>query len=191
MDLDIRAEQNNLWRKVIKARYEGNSSSLLPHNVSATNKSWIWRNIVGLLSKPANCFQKNIAHIVGNGRCIQFWSDIWIGNRALKDSHPRIFALSKRKSGAIADFGRNREGCGHGLSHCAGIYSIGRRRHGILFIISSIISNPMLRSLMGLDGMLILMAYSHQKHISITRPSAQDQLMESGSKCGQVLHPQT
>ncbi|KAK8598374.1 hypothetical protein V6N13_094345 [Hibiscus sabdariffa] len=45
----------------------------------------------------------------------------------------------------------------------------------------------MLRYLMGLDGKRILMAFSHQKHISITRPSAQDHLMESGSKCGQAM----
>ncbi|KAL4318179.1 hypothetical protein GQ457_18G008490 [Hibiscus cannabinus] len=104
------SEPNSLWRRVIHSRYEANSQSLLPVNLKRHNKSWLWRNICAKLDSADTCFLENVRFVVGDGRNIQFWSDHWIGNTTLMNSHPRIFALACRKSGAVADFGSVSEG---------------------------------------------------------------------------------
>ncbi|KAL4341438.1 hypothetical protein GQ457_08G017960 [Hibiscus cannabinus] len=53
---------------------------------------------------------QNIMYVVGDGKRIQFWSDLWIGEYPLKLSFPRVFALACQKSGTIADFGLVVEG---------------------------------------------------------------------------------
>ncbi|KAL4295231.1 hypothetical protein GQ457_12G026120 [Hibiscus cannabinus] len=50
-------------------------------------------------------FSENISFFVGDGSRIQLWSDIWIGTASLRSCYPRIYALSSKKAGIIADFG--------------------------------------------------------------------------------------
>ncbi|KAK8695667.1 hypothetical protein V6N13_000818 [Hibiscus sabdariffa] len=99
------AESNSLWRKVIQAKYEPASTSLLPTKLKSSNYSWLWRNITAQLSVSESLFMQNIQFIVGDGRRIQFWTDHWIGPCNLSTSFPRIYALATRKQGVIADFG--------------------------------------------------------------------------------------
>ncbi|KAK8993149.1 hypothetical protein V6N11_033253 [Hibiscus sabdariffa] len=47
----------------------------------------------------------NLTIQVGDGKSVFFWTDLWIGDFALKDKFPRIFALSRNKSGFLVDFG--------------------------------------------------------------------------------------
>ncbi|KAK8681905.1 hypothetical protein V6N13_054304 [Hibiscus sabdariffa] len=56
------------------------------------------------IEKPFS--SEEICYVVGDGKRIQFWSDIWVGESALMRSFPRIFALACQKRGTIADFGR-------------------------------------------------------------------------------------
>ncbi|KAL4282105.1 hypothetical protein GQ457_03G003350 [Hibiscus cannabinus] len=63
-------EPNSLWRRIIAAKYEGESSSLLPVNLNPANKSWIWRNLLKPLSNSEDLFTQNIRLLVGNGRLV-------------------------------------------------------------------------------------------------------------------------
>ncbi|KAK8648730.1 hypothetical protein V6N13_129473 [Hibiscus sabdariffa] len=91
-------------------RYESSPNILLPSNVKPSNKSFIWRNILAPLNSSDNRMVQNIMYVVGDGKRIQFWSDLWIGENRLKLSFPRVFALACQKSGSIADFGLVVEG---------------------------------------------------------------------------------
>ncbi|KAK8539036.1 hypothetical protein V6N13_110242 [Hibiscus sabdariffa] len=100
------SEPNSFWRKTIAAIYEKDPIPLLPQNVGVSNKSWIWRSIVSKIASPGNVFSKNISFFVGDGSRIQFWSDIWIETASLRSCYPRIYALSSKKAGIIAGFGK-------------------------------------------------------------------------------------
>ncbi|GLU14796.1 hypothetical protein SLE2022_313440 [Rubroshorea leprosula] len=42
---------------------------------------------------------------VGDGSCVNFWSDKWVGEKPLKDLFPRLFALSTNREGLLKDMG--------------------------------------------------------------------------------------
>ncbi|GMI67617.1 hypothetical protein HRI_000431000 [Hibiscus trionum] len=98
-------ELNSLWRQTVSTIYEPSSKSLLSSSRSASNKSWLRRSIIAQLSDENSVFMANTRIKVGNGKNVLFWTDIWIGNRALKDAYPRIYALASNKIGVIAEFG--------------------------------------------------------------------------------------
>ncbi|GLT40522.1 hypothetical protein SLA2020_357800 [Shorea laevis] len=42
---------------------------------------------------------------VGEGNKVDFWQEWWIGDKKLKDSFPRLYALSVKKEGQISKMG--------------------------------------------------------------------------------------
>ncbi|KAK8701662.1 hypothetical protein V6N13_020045 [Hibiscus sabdariffa] len=68
------------------------------------------RNILSPLNSSDNCLVENIRYVVGDGKRIQFWTYVWIGEQALKLSFPRVYALACQKTRVIADFGHMTEG---------------------------------------------------------------------------------
>ncbi|GKV46559.1 hypothetical protein SLEP1_g53532 [Rubroshorea leprosula] len=42
---------------------------------------------------------------VGEGRCVEFWRDKWVGDKSLKDLFSRLFVLSTIKEGRLKDMG--------------------------------------------------------------------------------------
>ena len=46
-------------------------------------------------------FDNNIRRVVGNGRGISFWHDIWVGEILLKLKFPRLFDLSVDKKCSV------------------------------------------------------------------------------------------
>ncbi|KAL4312751.1 hypothetical protein GQ457_01G025880 [Hibiscus cannabinus] len=53
-------EPNSLWRKIINAKYRESESSLLPGNLSTSNKCWMWKNIISTLNDADDVFKQNI-----------------------------------------------------------------------------------------------------------------------------------
>ncbi|XVF65299.1 hypothetical protein PTKIN_Ptkin09bG0237200 [Pterospermum kingtungense] len=51
-------------------------------------------------------FQSGLSFLVGNGRSIDFWSQVWIQGTVLKQRFPRIYAFALNKSGNVNDYGR-------------------------------------------------------------------------------------
>ncbi|GMI94762.1 hypothetical protein HRI_003145500 [Hibiscus trionum] len=100
------AETESFWRKVLQAKYEKNSTCLMPLNLSRSNKSWIWRGIISPLNSADDPFSCNLFFTVGDRKSIRFWEDMWVGRVPLKMSFSRIFALASKKEGKIEDFGK-------------------------------------------------------------------------------------
>ncbi|GMJ09509.1 hypothetical protein HRI_004620100 [Hibiscus trionum] len=76
----------------------------LPHD--RTPKSHGYGEVLMLnFRKKNSLFMANARIKVGDGKHVQFWTDHWIGNRALKDAFPRVFSLTTNKRGVLADFG--------------------------------------------------------------------------------------
>ncbi|KAH1055220.1 hypothetical protein J1N35_033285 [Gossypium stocksii] len=48
-------------------------------------------------------FTLNVHFLPGDRESIDFWSNKWIGNVALKEAFPRIFALATRKDGKVSE----------------------------------------------------------------------------------------
>ncbi|KAK8617427.1 hypothetical protein V6N13_080343 [Hibiscus sabdariffa] len=91
------SEPDILWHKVIADRYESSSLALMPANTKPSNKSFIWRNILSPLNSSDNCLVENIRYVVGDGKRIQFWADVWIGEQALKFPFPEYFNVKQAK----------------------------------------------------------------------------------------------
>ncbi|KAK3227433.1 hypothetical protein Dsin_007295 [Dipteronia sinensis] len=101
-------EEAPLWKRVICARY----------GVDDFKMSWNWQG----LSSSSSCFIKAVASllkpetrskkvltygwriVLGNGMKASFWKDIRSDSISLKDSFPRIFALSTLKEGSVSNF---------------------------------------------------------------------------------------
>lgn len=50
-------------------------------------------------------FWDNIEVVLGDGGDTDFWEGMWAGSRSLKNRFPRLFLLSSKKEGRVADFG--------------------------------------------------------------------------------------
>ncbi|KAE8681257.1 Pectin acetylesterase 6 [Hibiscus syriacus] len=98
-------EDGCLWRKVVVAKYNFESSSLLPDVLSPRNTSWVWRNIAKPLSSADDFLIMNLRFKVGDGNHVNFWPDSWTDVPSLKLAFPNIFDVALKKSGKINAFG--------------------------------------------------------------------------------------
>ena len=48
--------------------------------------------------------QNKVAFVVGNGRRVKFWKDIWWGNLALCNSFPSLYAFASSKEAWVEEF---------------------------------------------------------------------------------------
>ena len=104
------------WLKVCKPKVEG---GLDIHNISVLNKvlfvrwSWrltskgkpLWKKVIigkygveeggwcSLEVREGHDFRSKISYVVGNGRRIRFWKDIWCGGIPLRTSFPSLFTI--------------------------------------------------------------------------------------------------
>ncbi|KAL4346365.1 hypothetical protein GQ457_17G012800 [Hibiscus cannabinus] len=103
-------EPNSYWRIVVDAKLGSSSESLLPLSSFGRNTSWFWKSIIRPLLDAEDCFTKKLRFILGDGKSINFWDDVWIGSNSLKVAYPRIYALSSRKEGKVVEFGSKLNG---------------------------------------------------------------------------------
>ncbi|KAL4383574.1 hypothetical protein GQ457_15G020780 [Hibiscus cannabinus] len=83
--VDFGIKNRALWRRIIAAKYECESRSLLPVNLNPANKSWIWRNFFKSLSNSEDLFTQNIRLLVGNGSLYEGDSLVFQGFGGFKD----------------------------------------------------------------------------------------------------------
>ena len=57
-------------------------------------------------------FFQNAAFVLGDGRRINFWSDVWCGGEALSNRFPTLFNLATNKEAKVAGIWEMREGEG-------------------------------------------------------------------------------
>ncbi|KAL4310177.1 hypothetical protein GQ457_01G054770 [Hibiscus cannabinus] len=98
-------EPNNLWRRVIDAKYGYSPSNLLPASLARSNFSSYWKNIIKPLSNPADFFSQHLRFSLGDGNSINFWDDYWTDYPSLKLAFPRLYSVAVQKSGKVSEFG--------------------------------------------------------------------------------------
>ena len=86
-------EQDSLWRQVIQAKYNYSSSFCICDLTSLKNGG-PWKQICNsLLKHPEACklVQSGTRKQVGDGEATYFWHDVWIQDKPLKTTFPRLF----------------------------------------------------------------------------------------------------
>uniref|UniRef100_A0A803QQM3 Reverse transcriptase domain-containing protein n=1 Tax=Cannabis sativa TaxID=3483 RepID=A0A803QQM3_CANSA len=92
-------ESNSLWHKVIKSRY-GRADNFwdTKHGVRLSPRG-PWKDISDLYDE----YGKLVKFKVGNGACIRFWEDEWIGGSSLRDQFLNLAVISRAKNASIQE----------------------------------------------------------------------------------------
>nr|GEX25166.1 RNA-directed DNA polymerase, eukaryota, reverse transcriptase zinc-binding domain protein [Tanacetum cinerariifolium] len=91
---------NSLWCRFIKAMHGNNLFK------SSNFRSSNWITIVREVFRLKDCGVDLLSHChrrVGNGLCMKFWKDLWIGDTRLCKLFPRIYALETNKDALVAE----------------------------------------------------------------------------------------
>ncbi|KAL4271167.1 hypothetical protein GQ457_13G010790 [Hibiscus cannabinus] len=102
------SDSDCLWKEVISCKYNVIGLPLIPPPPNPRISFSVWKDILISFYKSDDLgltFRNNLALQVGDGKSISFWTDKWACDLPLSLKFPRIFALAKKKSGVIADFG--------------------------------------------------------------------------------------
>ncbi|GLU05147.1 hypothetical protein SLE2022_222630 [Rubroshorea leprosula] len=97
-----------LWKRVIWEKYYGGREEVEVTSFASLNMSRVWKDIVGVGSGSERLLEmlvKGFKWKVGDGSCVKFWSDIWVGDKSLKNLFPRLFAMSTNREGLLQDMG--------------------------------------------------------------------------------------
>ncbi|KAK3227605.1 hypothetical protein Dsin_007467 [Dipteronia sinensis] len=101
-------EDEALWRKVLCSKYRKPVGSLF-WNWNGTKKvSFFIKSVESLLkegSSSARLIKEGFLTMVGKGDRIDFWNDLKVEGKSLKESFPRCFALAEAKDGLLKNFG--------------------------------------------------------------------------------------
>ncbi|KAJ0522604.1 putative reverse transcriptase zinc-binding domain-containing protein [Helianthus annuus] len=100
----FKSQKLHLWNKVISALHGGPSRrESIPCNKYIGG---VWKQVskVGDLLKSNNVNLENfIRGVVGNGKHIRFWTDLWFGDSSLMLQCPLLFSLESDKDVCVAD----------------------------------------------------------------------------------------
>jgi hypothetical protein len=98
---------NDLWKKVVVAKYGGNvmGNSMLEVGDFGVGASVWWRDIYRL-DRDLGWFAQAVVKMVGNGNSTKFWKDVWLGNQPLLSRFSRLFGISVQKETLVCDMGR-------------------------------------------------------------------------------------
>ena len=101
-------DQNALWRKVICCKFGESIGGWHIRDLRGGYGTSLWKEII----KEWFVFFQNAAFVLGDGRRINFWSDVWCGGEALSNRFPTLFNLATNKEAKVADIWDIREGDG-------------------------------------------------------------------------------
>ena len=101
-------DQNALWRKAICCKFGESIGGWHTRDLRGGYGTSLWKEI----RKEWPDFFQNAAFVLGDGRRINFWSDVWCGGEALSIRFPTLFSLATNKEAKVADIWEMREGEG-------------------------------------------------------------------------------
>ena len=101
-------DQNALWRKTIYCKFGESIGGWHSRDLRGGYGTSLWKDI----RKEWFLFFQNAAFVIGDGRRINFWSDVWCGGEALSDRFPTLFNLATNKEAKVAYIWDIREGDG-------------------------------------------------------------------------------
>ena len=101
-------DTNALWRKTICCKFGESSGGWYTRDTRGSYGTSLWKEI----SKEWLFFSQNAVFVLGDGRRINFWRDVWCGTEALCNRFPNLFNLATNKEAKVADIWDSREGDG-------------------------------------------------------------------------------
>ena len=101
-------DRNALWRKVICCKYGESVGGWHTYDLRGGYGTSLWKEI----RKEWFGFIQNVVFVLGDGRRITLWNDVWCGEESLSSSFPSLFSLVVNKEAKIADIWESREGAG-------------------------------------------------------------------------------
>ncbi|GKV01549.1 hypothetical protein SLEP1_g14096 [Rubroshorea leprosula] len=99
---------DGLWKRVLWEKYYGGRKEVDVTSVVNWNMSGVWKDIMGLGSgseRLVAMLGEGFKWKVGNGSCVHFWHDKWVGDKPLRNLFPRLYALAIRRDGQLKDMG--------------------------------------------------------------------------------------
>ncbi|KAE8697825.1 hypothetical protein F3Y22_tig00110610pilonHSYRG00585 [Hibiscus syriacus] len=99
-------ERGALWRSVISHKYGLGDLPWLVSLGDIKKVSITWREIVNNLSSEGTTkwmSGESFRWVVGDGKSVLFWEDVWFGESALRSRYPRIYRLALRKYITVRD----------------------------------------------------------------------------------------
>ncbi|XP_039040084.1 uncharacterized protein LOC120178234 [Hibiscus syriacus] len=99
-------ERGALWRSVISHKYGSGDLPWLVSLGDIKKASITWRGIVNKLSSEGTAkwmSGESFRWVVGDGKSVLFWEDVWFGESALRSRYPRIYRLALRKYITVCD----------------------------------------------------------------------------------------
>jgi hypothetical protein len=98
-------DDGSIWKEVLKGKYGAvviGSVELGEDCVPWFSSLW-WKDITLTgHNLETNWFAREAIKRLGNGQATDFWKDIWVGDRSLKDRFPRLFSISTQKEDSVA-----------------------------------------------------------------------------------------
>ena len=99
---------NALWRNVICCKFCESIGGWHTRDIRGSYGTSLWKEI----SKEWLFFSQNAVFVLGDGRMINFWSNVWCGVEALCNRFPNLFNIATNKEAKVAEIWDNREGDG-------------------------------------------------------------------------------
>lgn len=99
MVVEVLCGEGTLWQSIIHNKYGMDQNGWDSSRHNSPHMSLTWRHIIAIY----HLFLPPVRFVVGNGRLIRFWNDVWLDNQSLSLAQPRLFSLSNQKNLVIAD----------------------------------------------------------------------------------------
>lgn len=92
-------EAGSLWHSIIASKYDYHSNGWDVNPTPNQSMSLLWRNIIVLYPKVG----PYLRFIVGNGRNIRFWTNVWWKDQHLASSFPNLFRMAYHKGATVSN----------------------------------------------------------------------------------------
>ena len=92
-------EADALWHKIIDSKYGSHTNGWDTNLNPKCTLQAPWKSII----KEWSSFINYTKIQVGRGDKTEFWNDVWIGDKPLKEIFPRLFSISKGKKLSVAE----------------------------------------------------------------------------------------
>ena len=101
-------DKNALWRKVICCKYGESVGGWHTYDLRGGYETSLWKEI----RKEWFGFIQNAVFVLGDDRRINFWNDVWCGEKSLSSSFASLFSLAVNKEAKVTDIWESRGGTG-------------------------------------------------------------------------------
>jgi hypothetical protein len=83
------SNEGEVWKSIMAEKYGNNIiGSMVSADVGDVREASIWWKAIRMIDSEVGWFNDTFRKKAGNGATTQFWRDVWVGSRPLKDVFP-------------------------------------------------------------------------------------------------------